>query len=48
MESDRKARDELKRELDVLAKLKSQAESATAKQVGLVRVNENSKKNLER
>ncbi len=48
LESDRKARDELKRELDVLAKLKSQAESATAKQVGLVRVNENSKKNLER
>jgi len=47
-ESDRKARDELKRELDVLAKLKSQAESATQKQVGLTRVNENSKKNLER
>ena len=47
-ESDRKARDELKRELDVLAKLKSQAESATQKQVSLTRVNENSKKNLER
>ena len=47
-ETDRKARDELKRELDVLAKLKSQAESATQKQVSLTRVNENSKKNLER
>ena len=33
-----KARDELKRELDVLAKLKSQAESATQKQVSLRRV----------
>ena len=47
-ESDRKARDDLKRELDVLAKLKSQAESATQKQVGLTRANENSKKTLER
>ena len=48
MPAKKKARDELKRELDVLAKLKSQAESATQKQVSLTRVNENSKKNLER
>ena len=47
-QSDRKNRDELKRELDVLAKLKSQAESATQKQMSLTRVNENSKKTLER
>ena len=46
-ESDRKARESLKREMDVLAKQKALAENATQTQVGLVRVNENSKKNLE-
>jgi len=47
-ETDRKAMDELKREMDVLGKLRSQAETATQKQAGLVKVTENTKKNLER
>ena len=46
-EAERKKQDELKRERDVLVKLKGQAENATAKQASLVKVNENTKKNLE-
>ena len=46
-ESDRKQRDSLKREIDTLAKQKSQAENQTHTQHELVRVNENTKKNLE-
>lgn len=46
-EAERKKQDELKRERDVLMKLKGQAENATAKQASLVKVNENTKKNLE-
>eukprot|EP00899_Mesostigma_viride_P002905 jgi/Mesvir1/12615/Mv16076-RA.1 len=46
-ELDKKKQDELVRERDILNKLKTQAEGATAKQADLVKVNENTKKNLE-
>ena len=43
----KKKQDELIRERDILNKLKTSAENATQKQVDLVKINENTKKNLE-
>eukprot|EP00959_Pyramimonas_sp_CCMP1952_P103929 2172654-Pyramimonas_sp.AAC.1 len=39
--------EELMRERDILNKLKTQAENATQRQMDLVKINENTKKNLE-
>jgi hypothetical protein len=47
VESEKKKLEELMRERDVLTKLRSQAESATQKQVDLIKINENTKRNLE-
>uniref|UniRef100_A0A061SN17 Flagellar associated protein n=1 Tax=Tetraselmis sp. GSL018 TaxID=582737 RepID=A0A061SN17_9CHLO len=47
LETERKKQDELMRERDILNKLKTQAESATQRQVDLVKINENTKRNLE-
>lgn len=47
VEAERKKLEELMRERDVLTKLRSQAESATQKQVDLIKINENTKRNLE-
>ena len=46
-EVERKKQDELIRERDILNKLKTQAENATQRQTDLVKINENTKKNLE-
>mmetsp|Transcript_826 Transcript_826/g.1952 ORF Transcript_826/g.1952 Transcript_826/m.1952 type:complete len:874 (+) Transcript_826:61-2682(+) len=46
-ELERKKQDELMRERDILNKLKTQAENATVRQQDLVKINENTKKNLE-
>ena len=46
-ETEVKKQHELKRERDILTKLKSQAESATVEQRDLVKVNENTRKTLE-
>ena len=46
-EAERKKQEELTRERDVLNKLKNQAENAVVRQQDLVRINENTKKNLE-
>ena len=46
-EAERKKQEELMRERDILNKLKTQAENATQRQVDLVKINENTKKNLE-
>jgi hypothetical protein len=39
--------DELVRERDILTKLRSQAEGATQKQIDLIKINDNTKRNLE-
>ncbi|KAG2452283.1 hypothetical protein HYH02_003307 [Chlamydomonas schloesseri] len=44
---EKKKLEELTRERDVLTKLRSQAENATQKQIDLVKINENAKRNLE-
>lgn len=46
-ELERKKQEELMRERDILNKLKTQAENATQRQMDLVKINENTKKNLE-
>jgi hypothetical protein len=46
-EAERKKQEELMRERDILNKLKTQAENATQRQMDLVKINENTKKNLE-
>eukprot|EP00955_Chlamydomonas_euryale_P009494 101406-Chlamydomonas_euryale.AAC.4 len=47
MEHEKKKFDELVRERDILSKLRSQAEGATQKQLDLIKINENTKRNLE-
>ena len=47
LDSEHKKLDELLRERDLLNKLKTQAENATQKQIDLVAINENTRKNLE-
>jgi hypothetical protein len=47
MENERKRYDDLVRERDILSKLKSQAESASAQQVNMIKINEGTKRNLE-
>jgi chromosome segregation ATPase len=47
LEGERKKHEELMRERDILTKLKSQAENATQRQVDLMKINENTKRNLE-
>lgn len=47
MEGEKKKFDELVRERDILSKLRSQAEGATEKQLDLIKINENTKRNLE-
>mmetsp|Transcript_23941 Transcript_23941/g.66472 ORF Transcript_23941/g.66472 Transcript_23941/m.66472 type:complete len:870 (+) Transcript_23941:229-2838(+) len=47
LETERKKQEELMRERDILNKLKTQAENATQRQVDLVKINENTKRNLE-
>lgn len=47
LEQERKKQEELLRERDILNKLKTQAENATQRQVDLVKINENTKRNLE-
>ena len=47
LETERKKHEELMRERDILNKLKTQAENATQRQVDLVKINENTKRNLE-
>eukprot|EP00873_Tetraselmis_striata_P013169 jgi/Tetstr1/433433/TSEL_022707.t1 len=47
LESEKKKQEELMRERDILTKLKSQAENATQRQVDLMKINENTKRNLE-
>eukprot|EP00798_Chlamydomonas_sp_ICE-L_P006525 gene6525-3166_t len=47
MDSDKKKLDELLRERDILTKLRSQAEGATQKQLDLIKINDNTKRNLE-
>ena len=47
VEAERKKQDELMRERDILNKLKTSAENATSRQMDLVKVNENTRKNLE-
>ena len=47
VEGERKKADDLIRERDLLNKLKTQAEHATHKQIDLIKINENTKRNLE-
>ncbi|PNH05361.1 hypothetical protein TSOC_008387 [Tetrabaena socialis] len=47
VDTEKKKLEELMRERDVLTKLRSQAENATQKQVDLIKINENTKRNLE-
>ena len=47
VDTERKKQDELMRERDILNKLKTSAENATSRQMDLVKVNENTRKNLE-
>ncbi len=47
VDGERKKADDLIRERDLLNKLKTQAEHATHKQIDLIKINENTKRNLE-
>ena len=47
LEVERKKQEELMRERDILTKLKTQAENATQRQIDLVKINDNTKRNLE-
>mmetsp|Transcript_12291 Transcript_12291/g.30037 ORF Transcript_12291/g.30037 Transcript_12291/m.30037 type:complete len:870 (-) Transcript_12291:348-2957(-) len=47
VDGEKKKLEELTRERDILTKLRSQAENATQKQVDLIKINENTKRNLE-
>ncbi|GAX75026.1 hypothetical protein CEUSTIGMA_g2472.t1 [Chlamydomonas eustigma] len=47
MEQEKKKLEELVRERDILTKLRSQAENATQKQIDLIKINDNTKRNLE-
>ena len=47
LESEKKRFDELVRERDILTKLRSQAENATERQLDLIKINENTKRNLD-
>lgn len=47
VDQERKKLEELMRERDILNKLKTQAENATQKQIDLIKVNDNAKRNLE-
>lgn len=47
VDGERKKADGLIRERDLLNKLKTQAEHATHKQIDLIKINENTKRNLE-
>ncbi len=47
VDEERKKADDLIRERDLLNKLKTQAEHATHKQIDLIKINENTKRNLE-
>lgn len=47
VDNERKKADGLIRERDLLNKLKTQAEHATHKQIDLIKINENTKRNLE-
>ncbi|KXZ47347.1 hypothetical protein GPECTOR_36g70 [Gonium pectorale] len=47
VDTERKKLEELMRERDVLTKLRSQAENSTQKQMDLIKINENTKRNLE-
>lgn len=47
VDGERKNADDLIRERDLLNKLKTQAEHATHKQIDLIKINENTKRNLE-
>ena len=47
VDNERKKADDLIRERDLLNKLKTQAEHATHKQMDLIKINENTKRNLE-
>ena len=47
VESERKKQDELLRERDILTKLKVAAEGTTARQLDLIKINDNTKRHLE-
>lgn len=47
VETERKKQDELLRERDILTKLKVAAEGTTAKQLDLIKINDNTKRHLE-
>ncbi|GMH32197.1 hypothetical protein BSKO_00031 [Bryopsis sp. KO-2023] len=47
LESERKKQEEMMRERDILNKLKTQAENSTQQQINIIKINENTKRNLE-
>ncbi|KAL6745341.1 hypothetical protein V8C86DRAFT_2981251 [Haematococcus lacustris] len=47
VDTEKKKLEELTRERDILTKLRSQAENATQKQLDLIKINDNTKRNLE-
>lgn len=47
LETERKKQEEMMRERDILNKLKTQAENSTQQQMNIIKINENTKRNLE-
>ena len=47
LEAERKKEEEMMRERDILNKLKTQAEHSTQQQMNIIKINENTKRNLE-